>query len=94
MHHLCDNYSTSLSACENMESSVRFKYVGGNFTHIHLGYVWVKLYFRLKKKNEVKDIMKKIINHVNVGKFLGTPDIWRNCAPFFHIYGKFHHKFN
>ena len=54
MHPLCDNYSTSLSTCENMESSVRFKYAGGNFTHIHLGYVQVEFYLKLKKKNRKK----------------------------------------
>ena len=74
MHPLCDNYSTSLSTCENMESSVKFKYAEGNFTHIHLGYVQVEFHLKLKKK-KVKGIMRKIKNHVNVGKFLGTPDI-------------------
>ena len=77
MHPLCDNYSTSLSTCENMESSVRFKYAGRNFTHIRLGYVQVEFYLKLKKKKKkkVKGIMRKIKNHVNVEKFLGTPDI-------------------
>ena len=46
MHLLCDNYSTSLSACENMESSVEFKYAEGNFIHIHLDYIRVEFYLR------------------------------------------------
>ena len=52
MHPLCDNYSTSLSTCENMESSVKFKYAEGNFTHIHLGYVQVEFHLKLKKKKK------------------------------------------
>ena len=51
MHPLSDNYSTSLSTCENMESSVKFKYAEGNFTHIHLGYVQVEFHLKLKKKS-------------------------------------------
>ena len=38
--------------------------------------------------------MRKIKNHVNIGKFLSTSDIWRNGAPFFHIYSRFYHEFN
>ena len=50
MHSLCDNHSTSLSVRENVESSVGFKYAGGNFTHKHLAYIRVEFYLRLKKK--------------------------------------------
>ena len=54
MHPLCDNHSTSLSVYENVESSVGFKYAGGNFTHKHLAYIRVEFYLRLKKKKKFK----------------------------------------
>ena len=38
--------------------------------------------------------MRKIKNHVNIGKFLSTSGIWRNYAQFFHIYGRSHNEFN
>ena len=38
--------------------------------------------------------MRKIKNHVNVRKFLGTSGIWRNYTTFFNIYGRSHNEFN
>ena len=50
MQPLCDNHSKSFSVCENVKSSVGFKYAGGNFTHTYLAYIRVEFYLRLKKK--------------------------------------------
>ena len=74
--------------------------------HVHkfaedtLPYLWeVPLYFLNPIKKFSTHLEGDWWSHTKIlakiiGKFLGSPGVYWNCAPFSHIYGGFHHEFN